>query len=396
LGAGPLEALSGWYKWLVRTHVSRRGLLVGLGVAVLAPAALTALLVGANPGNTRDYVYLYLGIVAILGLASGLRDALLAAGISFLLVDFFFVRPVHTFQFADTTDLINLAIFFGTGGIVGTVGSLRRAAQFRAESLARELQRANIELARLAETERQVRALEETDRMRRELLANVSHELRTPMASILTGTTTLLRRDTLSDDMRPEVESLAAQARRLNRLVSDLLDMTRIEGGIVDLRPTEVDIREAIEAAVERLHRIHPDRAVAVDVPASSPEVVADWQRLGQVLDNLLENADHWSPPDAAIRVTAAPSPAGEVAVRVIDAGPGIPADLRERVFERFVRGDAPSTDREAGMGLGLPIVRGLIDAQRGRVWLEDSAPGEGARVAFSLPAASGFADAPP
>ncbi len=122
---------------------------------------------------------------------------------------------MHTLQFADTTDLVNLAIFFGMAGIVGTLGSRRRAAQFRAESLARELQQANIELARLAETERQVRLLEETDRLRREVLANVSHELRTPMASLLTGTTTLLRRRSLPDDLRPDIDSLAIEARRL-------------------------------------------------------------------------------------------------------------------------------------------------------------------------------------
>ena len=193
----------------MRPHVDGRGVLFSLGVAILAPAALTGLLVALNPGNTRDYVFVYLGIVAILGLSTGLRDAIVSATCSFLLVDFFFVRPVHTFQFADSTDLVNLAVFFGTAGLVGSLGSRRRVAQRRAENLARELQQANIELARLAETERQVRELEETDRLRRELLANVSHELRTPMASILTGTTTMLQRPSLPDDIRGDAELLA-------------------------------------------------------------------------------------------------------------------------------------------------------------------------------------------
>jgi two-component system, OmpR family, sensor histidine kinase KdpD len=372
--------------------VSRRDVLLPLAVAVLAPAALTALLVALNQGNIRNYVFVYLGIVAVLGLATGLRDALVAAACSFLLVDFFFVRPVHSFQFADSTDLVNLVVFFGAAGLVGTLGSRRRAAQRRAENLARELQQANIELARLAETERQVRILEETDRLRREFLANISHELRTPLASILTGATTLLHGHSLPDELRPEAGSLARESRRLNRLVSDLLDMTRIEGGIVEVRPAEVDLNEAIAGSVERLHRQSPDRPVAVEVPASTPEVMADWSRLGQVLDNLLENADHAAPAASPIRVTAAQADGGEVVVRVIDSGPGVPEALRGQIFDRFVRGGEGDSERAAGMGLGLPIVRGLVEVQGGRVWLEDGEEGRGACFAVSLPAADGGA----
>ncbi len=353
---------------------------------MLVPGALTSLLVAINSGNTRDYIFLYLGIVAVLGLASGLRNALVAAACSFLLVDFFFVRPVHTFQFADATDLINLSVFFGTAGLVGTLGSRRRAAQMRAESLARELQEANVELARLAETEEQVRALEETDRVRRELLANVSHELRTPLASILTGATAMQRRRSLPDDLRPSAETVAREARRLDRLVSDLLDMTRIEGGIVDLRPTEVDLADAINASAERMRTQSPTRPVRMEVAAGTPEVRADWNRLGQVLDNLLKNADRAAPTGTPIRVTTTPND-GEVVVRVIDAGPGVAPELRERVFERFVRGDRTGADHEEGMGLGLPIVRGLVEAHGGRVWVEDAGASGGGCFAFSLPA---------
>jgi len=357
---------------------------------VVSPAALTGLLVAINSGNTRDYIFLYLSIVAVLGLASGLRAAILAAGASFLLVDFFFVRPVHTLQFADPTDLINLCVFFGAAGIVGSLGSRRRAAQIRAEKLARELQQANLELARLAEAERQVRELKETDRLRREVLANVSHELRTPLASILTGTTAIEARTSLPADVRREAERVAQEARRLNRLVSDLLDMTRIEGGIVELHPSDVEIGEAVDAAVQRLHQHSAKREVQVDVPGSLPEVHADWNRLGQVLDNLLSNADRAAPAATAINVTAATQDS-TVVLRVRDRGPGVPAPLRAHIFERFVRGDGAGAEHP-GLGLGLAIVRGLLEAQGGRVWLEDAAGG--ACFAFSLPAAVAHGDA--
>jgi K+-sensing histidine kinase KdpD len=360
---------------------------------LLAPIGLTALLNAVNLGNPRDYVYLYLGVVAILGVASGLRASLVAAASSFLLVDYFFVPPYHTLQFAEPTDVINLCVFGGTALLVGTLGSRRRDAQLRAEALSGELRRANVELSRLSEAERHVRVLEETDRLRSEVLANISHELRTPLASILTITTTILQRPGLGD-ASTDLDAMATAARRLNRLVSDILDMNRIEGGIVQLQLSDVDVGDAIDAATARLHRQSPARPVIPEVPAELPEVFADWDRLGQVLDNLLDNADRASALDGSIRVTAQSMPNSEIVIRVIDSGDGVPAELRDRIFERFVRGEPRNADHTNGLGLGLPIVRGLVEAQGGRAWLEASVAGEGARFAFSLPAAKQGADA--
>ncbi|TMD10570.1 MAG: DUF4118 domain-containing protein [Chloroflexi bacterium] len=175
----------------------------GLAAGVLGPVALTAVLVPLRAPQPRDYVFLYLGVVALLGVGRGLAPALVAAASSFLLVDFFFVPPVHTLTVADEQDLVNLLVFFGAAGLVGGVGSRRRRNQLAAEALSQQLRRANEELARLnreqaeaaavavrlARTEQQVRVLEESDRVRRDLLANVSHELRTPLGSILTNST---------------------------------------------------------------------------------------------------------------------------------------------------------------------------------------------------------------
>jgi len=351
------------------------------------PAALTALLLAVHLGDPRDYIYLYLGIVAVLGIASGLLPAAVAALASFLLVDYYFVPPFHTLQFSQPADLLNLCLFGGVAISIGTVGSRRRSAQLRSEALTRELQTANDELIRLSETERQMRLLQQTDRMRGELLANVSHELRTPLSSILTQTTSILQRPGLSQDLRAELESAAVAAQRLSRLVSDILDMNRIDGGIVQLQRADVDLREAVDAAAARLHRRSPERPVQAEIPASMPEVFADWDRLGQVLDNLLSNADRASPPGSAIRVAAASNGGGEVTIEVIDSGPGIPVDEREHVFERFVRDAHPAGRESAGLGLGLPIVRGLVEAHGGRAWARDTATGRGANVSFTLPA---------
>ncbi len=368
--------------------------MVAYAAAVATPVALTLVLVGVSFNNPRDYAFLYLSIVAVLGVASGIGPALVAAALSTVLVDYLFVPPQHTLSIANGEDVVNVLVFFGAAGLVGTLGSRRRNAQLRSEALAGELQRANIDLARLnreqaeaaemarllAERDRQVQLLEETDRVRHEFFANVSHELRTPLGGILTGATAALRRDHLDPSLRDELSEVAAAARRLARLVSDMLDMARIAGGAIDIRLDRVDLDDALNAAARRLRRTSPRRRVEVRVAPGTPEVQADWDRLGQVIDNLFANADRFAPPGTPITVSAAPDVGGAV-VRVVDAGPGIPAELRERLFERFARGSG-------GTGLGLPIVRGLVSAQGGRVWLEEPASGEGGRFAFSLPRA--------
>jgi K+-sensing histidine kinase KdpD len=374
----------------------------GYTAALAAPIAVTLALLPLSLGTSRDYIFIYIAAVAILGVAVGLVPALIAAGASFLLVDWFFVQPLHTLSITDQTDVVNLLVFFGAAGLVGGLGSRRRHTQLGAEALAVQLRRANSDLerlnreqaeaaavaVRLARTEQQVHALEETDRLRAELLANVSHELRTPLATILTGTSGLLDDRTLAVSKRRELESIVGETERLAGLVSDMLDMARIEGHALRLNLVEVDLRDAVAAAVERLERASPARSVVVEVDGAL-EVIADWARLGQVLDNLLNNANRHAPPGTAIRVEAAPGKRSMVVIRVIDRGLGVAADQRERIFERFVRSDDDAAlDAGGGTGLGLAIVRGIVEAHAGRVWVEEPRADGGGRFAFALPSA--------
>jgi two-component system sensor histidine kinase KdpD len=230
-----------------------------------------------------------------------------------------------------------------------------------------------------------VSSLRDADRVRRELLQNVSHELRTPLASILTGATALLTRADLSATVREGLTGIVAQSRRLDRLVGDMLDLARIEGHALELHLEPTDVGAAAEAAGDRLRAVRPGRRVDVVTDPGSLEAVADWDRLGQVLDNLLVNADRYAPEATPIEIHVAPGVRGTVVTRVIDHGPGVPNELRDRIFERFVRDETSGSE---GTGLGLSIVRGIVEAHAGRVWLDDPAAGEGAVFAFTLPAA--------
>src|SRR5690348_9079842 len=235
-----------WFMWLV---------------ALAGPAVITSALFNLSHQSQRDYVFFYLALVAVVGVFSGLWSALACAVISFLLVDYFFVPPVYTFTIADEQDIVNLAAFLATAGVVGLLASRRRNAQLQAEALARQLQQANTELVRLnkeqaaaaqaalrlARSEQQFNALQETDRLRRELLANVSHELRTPLGTILTESTDPSNLRT-AQEKDEALRTIAAEARRLNALVADMLDVTTIEGGALVLDLAPVDMADAIES----------------------------------------------------------------------------------------------------------------------------------------------------
>lgn len=363
--------------------------------AIGGPALLTAVLLGLGV-KQREYVFLYMGLVAVIAVARGLLASLLAAAVSFLLVDYYFITPVGTLTIGDRQDLVNLAVFFGTAGLVGILASKRRQTLAQAEALAHQLQQLNAELVRLnreqaeaaqaairlARTEQQVQLLQQNELYYRDLLASVSHDLRTPIGSILTDSTNMLLTQTMNASVRFRIEAIAAEARRLNRLVSNMLDMARIEGGALQLTLEPVQVRDAVEAAVERLHKSSPDRKVDWNTGDAAGSVLADWDRLGQIFENLLSNADRFAPPGTPIEVRVSQEDAGYVTIRVIDSGPGVSAELRQRLFGRFVKGQS---DPGGGTGLGLAIVRGLVEAHAGTISLEDR-PSGGTSFRFTLP----------
>lgn len=364
--------------------------------AVVLPVLLTAALTRVT--LPREYAYLYMGIVAAIAVLRGLLPALLAAAVSFLLVDYFFVPPVHTLTIADETDLVNLAIFFGTAAVIGFLAGRRRQAQLRAQGLAGELRNANAELVRLnreqaeaaqaavrlARTEQQVQLLQQAEQDLRDLLATISHELRTPISTILTDTTNMLRTQEMNASVRHRIDGIAVEARRLNRLLADMLDMARIESGALHLTLEPLQLGDAIAAAAERLKRTAPERPVEWDQQAASVSVLADWDSLGQIFDNLLDNANRYAPAGTPIRVGVDEEEPGRVTIRVIDQGPGVPAEMRQRLFNRFVRGPSESAD---GTGLGLAITRGLVEAHAGSIILEDPAAGH-TTFRFTIPKA--------
>ena len=226
--------------------------------------------------------------------------------------------------------------------------------------------------------------LAETDRQRRDLVANVSHELRTPIAALQVQLENLV--DGVSNPDPATFRVMLAQVERLGRLVKQLLDLSRLESGAMPLERSQFRVEPLLTHAV-REQQLH-GAPVAVEVLVEPTDLTADGdpERVHQVVANLLENAVRYTPIGGTVEVQARRSESG-VVIEVLDEGPGIPDDERTRVFERFYRADAARAVSDGGAGLGLAIARWIVDLHGGDIRPEPRQP-QGCRMVVTLPVA--------
>lgn len=242
-----------------------------------------------------------------------------------------------------------------------------------------------LERAELRDEAVRAQLLSEVDRLRRSLVGAVSHDLRTPLASIKVSASALLDPDAAlaPTDARELAGLIDEQADRLERLVSNLLDMTRIQSGSLELRRSPGEVRDLVSEALSLLGPAERER-VSWRGAADLPLVAVDHVLIRQVLVNLIDNATRYSPPGAKVTVDAAARPDGLVEVSVTDEGRGIAADRRASLFEMFDQGEAGGRG-----GLGLAIAQAFVEAHGQRIWLDEVVSG-GARFVFTLPVAGG------
>ncbi len=238
-----------------------------------------------------------------------------------------------------------------------------------------------LERAQLREQALRTKLLEEADRFRRGLLGAVSHDLRTPLATIKVASSTLTNRagQLTQGDTVELYRLIELESDRLTRLVTNLLDMTRIEAGVLTPRLVGTPVSELVKESVGAMGASLRDRRVDVAVPDSLPEVVIDPVLMGQVLVNLLDNALRHGPAGSVITLSAEDRD-GVIVVAVADQGPGVAPDSRESIFDRFTQ---LSTGGRAG--LGLTIAKTFVEAHGERIWYEETPEG-GARFVLSLP----------
>jgi two-component system sensor histidine kinase KdpD len=331
----------------------------------LAAVGVTLVLVGVLHSTVVDLpaaILLYLVPIVLAASRWGRGPAITAVIAAILGHDLLFVDPRGTFSVARADEALGLVLLLFVALVTAQLADGAR---------------------RGAETAREAAVARRSDELKTALLRAVTHNLRTPLASIKASVSGLRQPEvTFAEEDRAELlAEIEEEADRLDRLVTNLLDASRLEAGRVTMSRHPQDLAELIGAVVDRVQSRIGGRQVTVEIADELPPVSCDYTQIDQVVTNLLENAVIHTPPGTAV-VARAHRQNGAVRVEIADHGPGIPAADRERLFHPFERGRT----RAPGTGLGLTIARGFVEAHGGQLWLEDPDSEAGARFVFTLP----------
>jgi two-component system sensor histidine kinase KdpD len=329
-------------------------------VAIVTASTLVARFAFGGSHLADVVMVLLLGVVVV-SMRFGYGPSLLAAGMSALALEFFFIPPLFSFAISDLHDIVTPVVMVLVAFVISHL------------------------MKRIRDQAEAVRARErniETEQLRNALLSSVSHDLRTPLGVVMGATSTLLECPPEDEALRRALLMTAhGEALRLNRLVHNLLDMTRLEAGALNVRKELQPLEEVVGSALNRLEDPLRGRDVGTSIPAGLPLVPLDSVLIEQVLINVLENAARYTPAGSPIEVVATEGDRN-IQVEIADRGPGIASQDIERVFEKFFR---LRETEGGGVGLGLTICRGIVRAHGGRMWVEERSGG-GASFRFTLP----------
>jgi K+-sensing histidine kinase KdpD len=339
-----------------------RSVIAKVGFSVAAIAVVTAGVYALRPvAPDVSLGVLYVIAVVAVAVVCGLAYAIPVSIASMLVLNFLFLPPLHTFSLRDSANWVALGVYLVVSVVVGELATRSR---------------------RLARTAVEAETLRQSDAIKTAVLHAVSHDLRSPLTAIRAASEGLdnpsLR---LSAEEREELfETIRLELRRLERLVDNLLDLSRLEAGPARRRPELWTVDALFVSALEQLGP-EADRVETRFTPDLGL-VRVDGSQLQRVLVNLLENALKFSSPADPVEVSVVEG-GGRIAVRIRDCGPGVAEADRERIFEPFERGSASGH----GSGLGLAIARGFAEANGGRVLLEPQDAGAGSAFVLELPA---------
>jgi K+-sensing histidine kinase KdpD len=391
---------TGWpYNQIVWKSLARKRLLGYIAAVVVIAAASAALRALGSHINPTTVALTFLLIILFVATAWGPKPAVLASLLAAACFNFFFLPPVGTFHIAHPENWIALLAFLVTAMTAGQLSSHAKLRADEATAAQQEIERLYHELQDTFEQSSQAKALKQSERLKSALLDAVTHDLRTPLTSIKASVTTLLDDHLLSeteDDAAPlgeagrqeMLEVINEEADRLDRFIEDLMALARIEAGEMQLHREWGSLEEIVAAALQRASPLTKNHQIQLRLFAELPSVRVDERAVAEVIYVLLENAAKYSPPGGLIRLAAQPGQQDMVQLTIEDQGPGIPAELRERVFDKFFRAmrDGDVSGHAPGTGMGLAIAKGIVEAHGGRIWIENVNDSTGTRVVVLLP----------
>ena len=325
---------------------------VNIGMIFLLPVLFSAAMWGTGPG-------------------------LVSAGVSAITFDFFFIPPQFSFSVSDFRYLISFIIFFLVGLITGSLSN-------------RLKQQVNLR-AKLAEQAREAQNLIEAERLRTALFNSLSHDLRTPLASIIGAVTGLLEGENVynPEARRALLSSIQQGATRMHRFINNLLDMARLESGMLKLKKEWCDVQDIVGVVMGQFGENLSSRRLKVSIEQNLPFVMGDFILLEQVFINVLDNALKYSESGSEITISACKME-NHVKVSIADVGQPIPDNDIGKIFDKFYRLTSPL--QVSGTGLGLAICKGIIEAHGGKIWAENN-PSGGVIISFELPVSEDYAN---
>ncbi len=340
--------------------------------------------------NTTEVALLLVLIVLVTSTLFGSRAGLAAALASILGFNFFFLPPFFTLSISGPENWVAFGAFIITALIAGQLSGYARRRAEESEVRQRKIESLYDELKNAFEQASEAEALRRSERLKSALLDAVTHDLRTPLTSIKASVTTLLDEPDnagLDDESRKEfLEIINEETDRLNEFIEGMVGIAKVEAGALDLPRSVSSVDEIVANTVERTRNQLADHKLEIEVAPDLPELTVDAVSVSQVLSTMLDNAARYSAPGSRIRLSATVTSGSKIRIIVEDQGRGIPKPDRERVFDKFFRLGDHEANSTRGLGLGLTIARGIIESQRGRIWIEDGSQDFVTRVVRELP----------
>lgn len=361
-----------------------RPYLISLALVVALTFALRA---AGDFVNSVSAALLLLLSVLVSSQRFGSKPGAAAAVAAMLSLNYFFLPPIGTLDIADPVNWAALGVFLAVALTVGELSARVQRRAREAEQSTLESKRLYRELQEAFHRQAEAEALKRSDQLKTALVDAVTHELRTPITSIKASTTALLRDgDGIHPDTRRELlEIVDQETDRLNGLVEDLVGAARVASESMTLNRSWIAPEDVIADAVARATPRLRGHRIEIDVPPTMPSIFADARAISEVVFQLLENAAKYAPEQTAIRVSAGVDADETVEIRVDDEGPGVPLAERARIFEKFYR-VADTSAQASGLGMGLAITRGLVEAHGGRISVGDRPGRTGARFTVRIP----------
>jgi len=357
-------------RWPVRYLIAT--IVVALPIAVLEK-------VRSDLTQTSTALILVLPVILV-AVTQGRGPALYASILVGLSFNFFFIGPYYSFLITRPEDVVAFVVFVTTAVLVGQLSSRLEKRVLLTEKQSKELVHVRGKFEQAAAQAAEADALRKSEQLKTALLDAVTHDLRTPLTSIKAAISTIRAGSVTPEVQRELFEVIEEESDRLNHFIQGMMDLAKLQAGEVTLASRNVAPEEMVEDALLRAGPLLEEHPVEVSIASGLPSPRVDPRLISQVIFTLLENAAKYSGPSTKIKISVRQKE-NDICFAVDDEGPGIPSELRGRVFEKFFRAGF-----QPGLGMGLAIARGIVQAHGGKIWIEDGPERKGTSVQFMIP----------